>query len=197
MTEITQEYATDPTTGQTIAIDPPLQQSDTPLMGNPVLMRTAPRKVRSSSGLYTGAAIAVVAVLAGGVYLLAAGSHPQLLTNAASAQPAQVEAAAETPAPAPAPAPTISSPAPIAPIVASAETPEQPILATRAEHVRASAIRHAERQQAARAASQDSADTSATVTMSPATPATAEAPQPAPVMTPAPEAPVITPPPPQ
>ena len=96
MTDITQEYATDPTTGQTIAIDPPLEQSDAPLIGNPVLMRTAPRKPRSNTALYTGAAIAVVAVLAGGVYLLASGSHQSstLMTNAAAAPPAQEEAAA-------------------------------------------------------------------------------------------------------
>ena len=198
MPDTIQEYATDPTTGETIAVDPPLQQSEAPLMGNPILSRTnAPRRANSNTALYAGAAVALVAVLAGGAYLIASGAHQRsdLVTNTETAPPAQQQAAA-TPAPAPVVTPT-------APIVASAETPEQPLHLARAERAEVKAVRHAEHRAAARAAAEEGADASATV----ATPSkTTQAPAmatPAPVVAtpaPAPEAapaapPVITPPP--
>jgi hypothetical protein len=201
MTDITREYVTDPTTGETVAIDPPLQESDAPLMGNSVLARgSMPRKGRDNTALYAGAAIAVVAVLAGGVYLLASGSHQPstLMTNAAATPPAQ-EQAAVTPTPAPI---ANQTPAPSAAVVASAETPEQPLRPARAE--RAEAARHAEHRAAARAADDSGADTSATVSSSqfgpppavatPAPAAQAPAAQ-APASAPPTSAPVITPPP--
>jgi hypothetical protein len=197
MPDIVQEYATDPTTGETIAVDPPLQQSEAPLMGNPILSRTnAPRRANSNTALYAGAAVALVAVLAGGAYLIASGVHQRsdLVTSAETAPPSQ-EQAAVTPAAAPVATPT-------APIVASAETPEQPLRVARAERAEVRAVRHTEHRAAARAAAEQGADASATV----ATPSQIA---PAPVMAappviatpaPAPEAapaapPVITPPP--
>lgn len=203
MTDITREYVTDPTTGETVAIDPPLQESDAPLMGNSVLARgSMPRKGRDNTALYAGAAIAVVAVLAGGVYLLASGSHQPstLMTNAAATPPAQ-EQAAVTPTPAPI---ANQTPAPSAAVVASAETPEQPLRPARAERAEVRAARHAEHRAAARAAEDSGADTSATVSSSQfgpppavATPAPAtEAPAAqAPASAPPTSAPVITPPP--
>jgi hypothetical protein len=195
MADITNEYAVDPLTGESIAIDPPLPQSEAPLMGNSVLTRrSVPRKGQSSTALYAGAAIAVVAVLAGSAYLLASNhQNSSLMTNAGSTPVAQQQAAA-TPAPVLAPvAPPVATPTPSeARIVAQADMREPP---ARAERTDARTTRHIERRQAARSADENSADTS--VTISPSQAATPQpAQQAAPVMTPAPAAPVITPPPP-
>ena len=67
MTDITHEYATDPLTGETVAIDPPLPASETPLMGNPILTRSStPRRARSNTALYAAGAALAVVVLGGG-----------------------------------------------------------------------------------------------------------------------------------
>jgi hypothetical protein len=128
MSDTTQDFAIDPVTGQTVAIDPPLPESEAPLMGNPVLMRrNVPRRARSRLTLYaTGAAIAVV-VLAGGAYLVASGMHQRndLMTNPDTTPPAAQDAAA-TPAP---------PPAPSAPVVAATEKPVAPIRLARDEQV--------------------------------------------------------------
>ncbi len=194
MADINNEYAAAPLTGEAVAVDPPLQESETPLMGNPILTRVgAPRKGKSNTALYAGVGLALVAVLAGGTYLVASGAHQNnaLVTNA-DATPAVQQPVAATPSPAPAPASVAAAPAPI---VASAETPVQPIHVARAERAtRAEAAHRVARRQAARDASEEGADAAATVT-----PATAAAPPPTPAPTrtmvaPAP-APVITPPP--
>jgi hypothetical protein len=205
MADITNEYGVDPLTGDRIAIDPPLQQSETPLMGNPVLMRgNQPRKAKSNTALYAGAAVAVVAVLAGGAYLIASGAHQHsdLMTNAQATPPAAEQQAAATPAPAPLASPPLATPAaPSAPVVASAETPVSPLHAPRAERAEAKAIRHVERREAAKAAADSGADAAASVTSSQVVQPSVAAPQPAPAQAPstpmvAPQvAPVITPPP--
>jgi hypothetical protein len=189
MADITNEYAVDPLTGARIAVDPPLQQSETPLMGNPILTRgSVPRKGRSNTALYAGAAVAVVAILAGSAYLLAA-NHPKsdLMTNTQSTPPVQQEAAAT---PAPIPAPVAAKPAPV---VAPAEAPVQPIRMARAERAPAHAVRavrHTAPRETAPAASENSADTSVTVA-----PSQVATPQAAPVMAAPTASPVITPPP--
>ncbi|MEJ0065976.1 MAG: hypothetical protein WDM85_11635 [Caulobacteraceae bacterium] len=199
MADITNEYGVDPQTGDRIAVDPPLQESETPLMGNPVLMRrNVPRKAKSNTALYAGAAVAVVAVLAGGAYLIASGAHQHdaLMTNAATSLPAQQAAA--TPITTPISSPVVTSAPPSAPVVASAEAPVQPLHAPRAERGEARAVRPVERRDAARAASENGADAAALVTPSQIVPqATAATPQPgpAPVMVAPAAAPVITPPP--
>ena len=129
MADITNEYGVDPLTGDRIAIDPPLQQSETPLMGNPVLMRrNVPRRAKSNTALYAGAAVAVVAMLAGGAYLIASGAHQRsdLMTNADTTPPAQQQAAA-TPAPAPLTSSPVATPAPPKAPVADAERPVAPV----------------------------------------------------------------------
>jgi hypothetical protein len=190
MADITNEYGVDPLTGDRIAVDPPLQESETPLMGNPVLMRrNVPRRAKSNTALYASAAVAVVAVLAGGAYLIASGAHQRsdLMTNADTTSPAQQQAAA-TPAPAPLTSSPVATPAPPkAPVVASAETPVQPLHAPRAAEARA--VRHVERREAARAAQDTGADASATVTPSQVVQPAVATPQPAPATSP-----VISPP---
>ena len=200
MTDITHEYATDPLTGETVAIDPPLQGSEAPLMGNPVLTRrTTPRRAGSNTPLYAaGAAIAVI-VLGGGAYLAANGmQHRDSLTTSAPTAPVTQEAAA-IPSATPAPAPVVAS-VPPAPVLASAEQPVAPI---QSPSVRT--VHRVQHQQSARAAEDESADTSAsapqTATVIPqqsqvATAPVTATPAPAPAeVTPAPEAaPVITPP---
>lgn len=204
MADTTQEYAVAPLTGETAAVDPPLQESETPLMGNPVLTQVrAPRQGRSNTALYAGAAVAVVAVLAGGAYLIASRTHQRsdLMTNAQSSQPPQVASAATaTPPAAPAAAPT---PTPVAPVLASAAPDERPVRPMWTERGGVRAVRRAEHRAAARAAAEEGADAAATVSPSQATAPVARqaAPPPevaAPVPVPAPEAaaPVITPPPP-
>jgi hypothetical protein len=209
MADITNEYAVDPLTGESIAVDPPLQQSDAPLMGNPILTRrSVPRKRQSSTALYAGAAIAVVAVLAGSAYLIASNhQRSDLMTSPATTPPAQQQAAA-TPAPTPMEAPVSASKPPTARIVARADVSEPPARVARAERADVTPVRHAARHQAARSADENSADASVTVSPSQAvSPSTAVTPQaapavaPAPTATPAPAAPepapVITPPAPQ
>jgi hypothetical protein len=193
MADISNEYGVDPLTGDRIAIDPPLQESETPLMGNPVLMRReAPRRARSNTALYAG--VAVIALLAGGAYLFASGAHQSndLMTKAEMTPPAQQQAAAM-----PAPAPLTSSPVatptpPSAPVVASAEKPVQPLHAPRTQ--RAEAARHVERREAARAADESGADAAASVTPSQVVQPAVATPQPAPAPIAPAAAPVVTPP---
>jgi hypothetical protein len=200
MADITNEYGVDPLTGDRIAIDPPLQQSEAPLMGNPVLMRrNVPRKAKSNTALYAGAAVAVVAVLGIGAYFVASGAHQQssLMTNPDTTPPAQQQAAA-TPAPAALTSSPVATTAPAAPVVASAdEAPVQPIHAPRVERAQARAVRHAESREAAKAAADTGADASATVTPSQVVQPAVATPQPAPAAAPVAPAgePVITPPP--
>jgi hypothetical protein len=183
--------ALDPVTGRTIAIDPPLPESEAPLMGNPVLMRgAAPRRAGSKTTLYAaGAAIAVI-VLAGGAYLAVNGMHQgsALMTNADTTPPPAQDAAATPATPAP-----IATPAPV---VAAAEQPAAPVRLARVEQTpraEVKAVRHAELRQAARAAEDNGADTAVTVTPSQvAPPSTVATPIPAPAPV---AAPVITPPP--
>ena len=134
MADISNEYGVDPNTGERFAIDPPLQESETPLMGNPVLMRSKPpRRAKSNTALYAGAAVAVIALLAGGAYLFASGAQQRndLMTKSEMTPPAQQQAAA-TPAPAPLTSSPVVTPAPSL-VVAPAETPVQPIHAPRAQ----------------------------------------------------------------
>lgn len=205
MADITHEYGVDPLTGDRVAIDPPLQESETPLVGNPVLMRReTPRKAKSNTALYAGAAVAVVAVLAGGAYLIASGAHQQsgLMTNADTAPPAVQQQAAITPAPAPLTSSPVATPAPPpAQVMASAEKPVQPLHAPRVQRAEARAVRQVERREAAKAAEDSGADAAASVTPSQvvqpavATPAPAPTPAAAAPTAPAAAAPVITPPP--
>jgi hypothetical protein len=200
MADITHEYGVDPMTGERIAIDPPLQGSETPLMGNPVLMRrNVPRKGRSNTALYASAAVLAVVVLAGGAYLIASGAHKSgdLMTNA-TATPVSQEQAATTPPPAPLTSAPVETPAPPKPqVLASAEQPVQPLHAPRAQRAEARAVRHVERREAARAAAETGSDASATVTPSQVVQPVTATPQPAPapVAPAAPTAaPVVTPP---
>lgn len=161
MAEIIQEYATDPTTGETIAVDPPLQPSDAPLVGNPILTRrAAPRRANSNTALYASAAVAMVAVLAGGAYLIASGVHQRsdLVTNTETAPSAEQQAAATT-----SPGPVMTPSQATAPIVASADTPEQPLRPMHSERAEVRAVRHAEHRAVARAADEQGADASANV----------------------------------
>ena len=99
-----------PRTSEMTAVDPPLEQSDTPLMGNPVLMRrSAPRKAGGvNPAWYAGAAIAAV-VVAGGAFLFAAQAHhnSELMTNPPATPPAEQAAATPAPLPAPSTAPVL------------------------------------------------------------------------------------------
>jgi hypothetical protein len=193
-----QEFAIDPVTGRAIAIDAPLQESDTPMMGNPVLMRSsAPRRGGSKTPLYAaGAAIAAI-VLAGGAFLALNGTHQSnsLMTNSASAAPPSAEADA-TPAPTP-----VAEPAAPAQLASAATPTEAPVLprAAPGRGEAARVTRHAERREAAHAADDTAADASATVTQSQVAPPSAVA-TPAPTPSEAPASapstpPVITPPP--
>ena len=88
MADLSNDYGVDPLTGERVAVDPPLQASETPLMGNPILTRrTAPARARSNTALYASSAVALIAILAGGVYLLASGTHSRndLMTTADAA----------------------------------------------------------------------------------------------------------------
>ncbi|HZZ90178.1 MAG TPA: hypothetical protein VFE13_17750 [Caulobacteraceae bacterium] len=211
MADTMHEYAVDPVTNETIEVQPPLPESDTPLMGNPVLTRRkAPRRAGSNTTLYAaGAAIAVV-VLAGGAYLVASGMHRDNLTTNAPAtrqEAAVTPPAAPTSVAPPAAAPALAEPA-MTPVAPAAPPPARLASAAPPRHAAIRAAHRVEHREAVRAAAanEDATDTSASVprraapparlaqpsapvAATPAAPVTAApaAPQPAP-------SPVITPP---
>lgn len=209
MADSTNEYAIDPTTGVAIAVDAPLQESDAPLMGNPVLMRRSVPRKGPNIALFGGIAAAAVILAGGAALFVAQSSHrSDLMTNAPSTPSAAQEQADATPAPMPSPiaAPVAST---AAPVMADASTPETPVRPLRADRAEVRAVRHAEHRAAAQDAGQNGADTAATVTQSQVAPPPVTATMPAPTpaaspppvtaTTPAPSAPdtapVITPPP--
>ncbi len=180
-----------------MAIQPPLPESDAPLMGNPILTRSTGRGRRTSgtrrasgtrSGWQVALPVAAVVVIAGaaGAYFLAKSSQTQPLTAnppaaapAASAPAAQMPAAvASTAAPTEAPAPpTEAAPPPPASAPAVAPRHERVTRLARAAPIeRHATVRHA------RAAEDQGADVSATA------PAAAPPPSAPPVITPPPAA---------
>jgi hypothetical protein len=171
-------------------IDPPLPESDIPLMANPVLSGARPARRQSKlSGWYVGVPV-LVAVLGGAAFLAANALHPHQDLMASTAAPASVVAApVATPAPAtiPAPAPVVdSTPAPVREPVLARE--ERPVLPTHASR----AATHTAR---ARSADASGADVSAQApNPGPITPAPVVTAAPAPAEAPAPAPVVVTPP---
>jgi hypothetical protein len=171
------------------AVDPPLPESETPLMANPVLSRTRPQgHGQPHIGWYVGIPAALI-ILAGGAYLLAANAQQN---NSLTAVPPSTQpVAAATPAPAPAPV-AAATPAPT-PAAAPVEAQAAPV----SEHrVTATADR---RERLARndrelRTSRTASDTSDVVAAAAAPVQSAAPPPPVVTVTPA-EPPVITPPP--
>jgi hypothetical protein len=178
---------------ETVDVDPPLEESATPLMGNPILTRQSPRRQSSPSRMawYLGVPIAVIAVGAA-AYFVSTTTHPG--STAPAEQVAQATPpAAVAPAPAPTPAPaSVSTPEPVAPppmAAAAPMEPVQPLHPPRVETTRSRlATRHATSHRAA-TAEESGADVSATAPAMP--PPVTAAPPPAAPASP----PVIVPPP--
>lgn len=146
-------------------IDPPLEESGEPLMGNPILMRAASRnKGSAASGpvVWTAGVLLVLATIAiGAFYWVFDTSQPPLFASA-TAPPAAVGAAPIVPATAPAAAPTPTAPA--ATTIAQPEPIAPP--AMRPSVLAGSEHRAAVRREIpkARAAAEVGSDLSATVT---------------------------------
>jgi hypothetical protein len=175
----------------TTAIDPPLGESDAPLMGNPILTRTTTRRSRGPAGSKVGwqagvaaAAVVLVAGAAAAYFVMKSSSQP-LMTNPAAptasapaAQPTTPPPAVASTAPptaAPVP-PTEAAPPPAA--AGAAPRHERVTRMARADRTDMRASRHATVRKA-RAAEEAGVDVSATAPApKPA------APSPPPVITP-------------
>jgi hypothetical protein len=187
---------------ENFAIDPPLETSEAPLVGNPILTRRSVPGRSKYLGWYVGVPLAVIAVC-GAAYAVVAGQHQTPLV-ATSATTEQASTATVTPAPTPAPV-AAPAPAPMAqatpePAMAPVQPPARLVREARADE---RASHWAAERRAAATAEDSGSDASATspnaATPPPAAPMTAPpSSTPAPTQAaPAPEAapPVITPPP--
>jgi hypothetical protein len=190
METVTMVY-TEPT--DNLAIDPPLEANDAPLMGNPVLARRAVPRRANNTAWYVGVPLALVAVC-GAAYVVVSGHQSApLVTNSGATSQTTAQASTAPVAPTATPSPVATpAPAPLAqvtpePAMAPVQPPARLVREARVDMRAAHRAEH----RAAAAAEDTGADASATAPVT-APPAPVEA-----APAPAPAAPqVITPPPP-